>query len=78
MHIIYYIIMSVDELKKEIDTLPISDRSELLVYLKMKDLIENPEYRAKIAQRLEDMQAGKSISSEQVKEIDQVLSSKGL
>jgi len=70
--------MEKSQVRETVDSMGVEDRAYLEAYLKVKHLIESESFRKESADRLQAMQAGDTISSDALKELNQTLSDKGL
>jgi hypothetical protein len=58
--------MSLAEIKQEIDTLNTHDQAELLQYLRMKWLRDDPAWRAELDRLAEEVEEGKYVTREEL------------
>ena len=70
--------MTTMALKQTVDGLNESERTYLAAYLKVQSLISSESHRAELSQRMRDMDQGRSLTSDAVKELHRALESKGL
>jgi hypothetical protein len=70
--------MTTTALKQTVDALNESERTYLAAYLKVQSLIGSEAHRAELGQRMRDMDQGRSLSADSVKELHRALESKGL
>lgn len=70
--------MSLAELKRTVDQLPVSQRVRLADYLTKKDAHTDEARKARIARRMKAMDAGRKITQEQVFAIHESLKKIGL
>jgi hypothetical protein len=70
--------MTTAALKQTVDGLSESERTYLAAYLKVQSLIVSEAHRAELGQRMRDMDQGRSLNSDSVKELHRALESKGL
>lgn len=70
--------MSLQELKAGIEQSTPEERLFLAAYLKHLARKDDPAYRADLAQRIDEMKAGKRFSLDQVKRVHQSLEAEGL
>lgn len=66
------------EVKETVDSLERDERVFLEAYLKVKNLVEDEDFRVSSGNRLAEMKAGKALSSNELKELDKALTEKGL
>ena len=60
--------MSLAEIKQEIDSLSLTDRTELLHYLRSKWQRDDPEWRAELDRRFEEVKSGIYVTKEELEE----------
>lgn len=60
------------------DALNEEERTYLGAYLKMKQLLKDESFKQEVSKNYKAMQAGESVSSEQLKELHNRLSESGL
>ena len=60
--------MSLAELKQEIDGLTATERTELLHYLREKWRRDDPEWRAELDRRVNEVQGGLYVTKEELEE----------
>jgi hypothetical protein len=70
--------MTVAALKQTVDGLSEAERAYLAAYLRVQTLIESAAARAEWSRRMKDMDQGRRLDSQSVKELHQTLESKGL
>jgi hypothetical protein len=70
--------MTTAALKQMVDGLSESERAYLAAYLKVQSLVGSEAHRAELGQRMKDMDQGRSLRSDSVKELHQSLESTGL
>jgi hypothetical protein len=60
--------MSLAEIKQEIDALSLAERTELLQYLRSKWQRDDPEWRAELARRYEEVKSGSYVTKKELEE----------
>jgi hypothetical protein len=70
--------MTTVALKQTVDGLNEAERTYLAAYLRVQSLIHSDACRAEMGQRLREMEAGRSLPADAVKELHQALEARGL
>ena len=70
--------MTKAEIAAFVDGFSEEERTYAKAYIKMKELVSDPEYREEASRRLKEMKAGKGVSSEQFLELNSKLNDCGL
>ena len=61
--------MSFAEVKEQVERLTPTERDELAALLRAKKLIDSPDYRERVARAHREIDAGQSVTLEQLKEL---------
>jgi hypothetical protein len=70
--------MTTVALKQTVDGLSEAERTYLAAYLEVQSLIHSDSYRVEMGQRMREMDQGRQLTSDAVKELHQALEAKGL
>ncbi|MCH2155771.1 MAG: hypothetical protein MK080_07185 [Opitutales bacterium] len=70
--------MTKAEIAATVDQLSIEERTYMKAYIKMKELVGDPDYRAEMSRRLNAVKAGKGVDQDQVVDLHNRLSKNGL
>jgi len=70
--------MTTAALKQTVDGLSEAERTYLAAYLEVQSLIHSEAHRAEMGRRLHEMDQGRRLTSDAVKELHQALEVKGL
>jgi len=70
--------VELSEIKEDLRKRPPEERTEISVYLKMLERMQDASYQAEMKKRAEDIRTGKAISGAALRELDQALRDQGL